>query len=100
VLLSDVTTNTGILGQIGPVFSTHDLRGPFGPLSGTGGVASGSAQTPVFLTNAVDLTWNTGQTLGTSTFTAAVAPVPESGTLTLLGSGLVGIIAFRRKRVA
>ena len=100
VLFFDNTSQTGVVGQIGSIFSTYDLGGPFGPLSGTGGVASGSSITPTFLTTAGHLTWDIGQALGTSTFSAVVAPEPA--TLTLLGSALMGIMGmtFRRRRIA
>ena len=94
VLILDNTTGTGILLQTGSTFSTYDLRGPLGPLSGTGGVASGSHVTPIFPTTAGDLTWAIGQPLGTSTFTAVATPEPV--TLVLLGSGLAAVFARRR----
>jgi hypothetical protein len=94
VLLLDYTTDTGILLQTGSTFSTYDLRGPLGPLSGTGGVASGSHVTPIFPTTAGNLTWAIGQPLGTSTFTAVATPEP--GTLVFLGSGLAAVFARRR----
>ena len=94
VLILDETSGTGILVQTGSIFSTYDLRGPLGPLSGTGGVASGSHITPIFPTTAGNLTWAIGQSLGTSTFTAVTTPEP--GTWVLLGSGLVAVIARRR----
>jgi len=74
VLILDNTSTTGILLQVGPTFSTYDLRGTLGPVSGTGGVASGSRITPVFPTTAGDLTWAVGQALGASTFTASAPP--------------------------
>jgi hypothetical protein len=79
------TSVTGILVQTGSVFSSYDLRGPLGPVSGTGGVASGSrGATPIFSTTAGNMTWATFQPLGTSTFTAAATPAP--GTLSPSGS--------------
>ena len=94
VLILDNTTGTGILVQTGSIFSTYDLRGPLGPLSGSGGVASGSQVTPIFPTTAGNLTWAIGQPSGTSTFTAFATPEP--GTLVFLGSGLAGVFARRR----
>lgn len=76
-LILDNTTGTGILLQDGSIFSSYDLRGPLGPLSGTGGVASGSHVTPVFPTTAGNLTWAIGQPLGPSTFTAVATPKPS-----------------------
>ena len=70
------TSVTGILLQTGSVFSSYDLRGPAGPVSGSGGVASGSSMTPVFPTTAGNFTWAIGQPLGTSTFTAVTQSVP------------------------
>lgn len=94
VLILDNTSGTGILLQTGSIFSTYDLRGPLGPLSGTGGVASGSSITPIFPTTAGNLTWAIGQPSGTSTFTAVTTPEP--GALVLLGSGLALVLARRR----
>jgi uncharacterized protein (TIGR03437 family) len=52
------------------------------PVTGTGGVASGSHVTPVFPTTKGDLTWAVGQNLGTSTFTAATTATSSPGTTT------------------
>jgi hypothetical protein len=96
VLILDNTTGTGILLQTGSIFSTYDLRRSLGPLSGAGGVASGSHITPIFPTTAGDLTWAIGQPLGTSTFTAVATPEPA--TLVFLGCGLTAVFARRRYR--
>ena len=100
ILDGPLGSGTGILLQTGSVFLTYDLRGPLGPISGPGGVASGSQITPIFPTTAGNLTWAIGQPLGTSTFTAVVTPEP--GTLLLLGSGLAALFApgrYKRTRL-
>jgi hypothetical protein len=97
VLFLDNTTGTGIVLQTGSIFSTYDLRGPLGPISGTGGVASGSHVTPIFPTTAGNLTWAVGQSLGISTFTAT-GGVPEPTSMMLLGTGLLGLIGLRLRR--
>lgn len=94
IIVDNTISGTGILLQTGPVFSTYDLRSSLGPVTGTGGVASGSHITPVFPTTAGNLTWTVGQQLGTSTFTAVVA-APEPAGLILLGSGLAALFARR-----
>jgi hypothetical protein len=98
VLILDNTSGTGILLQTGSVFTSYDLRTSLGPITGTGGVASGSHMTPIFPTTAGNLTWAVGQSLGTSTFTASTVPEPTS--LTLFSVGLLGFTALclRRKR--
>ena len=98
VLILDSTTGTGILLQTGSVFTTYNLRSSLGPVSGTGGVASGSQVTPIFATTAGNLTWTVGQSLGTSTFTAVATPEP--GTLGFLGAGLVVVVWRRFKQRA
>ncbi len=75
VLIGDSVSGTGILLQEGTVFSGYQL-GPLGPVTGSGGVASGSSMTPVFPTTAGNFTWAIGQALGTSTFTATQAAAP------------------------
>jgi hypothetical protein len=94
VLILDSTTGTGILLQTGSVFTTYDLGNSLGPISGTGGVASGSHVTPFFATTAGNLTWTVGQSLGTSTFTAVATPEP--GTLEFLSAGLM-VVVWRRR---
>ena len=95
VFMLDATTNTGILLQTGSEFTTYDLGTSLGPVSGTGGVASGSSIIPVFPTVGGELTWAVGQSLGGSTFTA-VTTTPEPGTLFLVGSGLAAVLTRRR----
>jgi large repetitive protein len=97
VLILDNTTGTGILFQTGSIFSTYDLRSSLGPLSGTGGVASGSHMTPIFPTTAGNFTWAIGQPSGTSTFTAVATQtalplqIPGGGgaAMVTLTSGMV-----------
>jgi len=80
VLIVDAANGTGIVIEFGSVFDTYDLQSSLGPITGTGGPASGSHMTPVFPTTAGDFTWAIGQTDGTlsSTFTATVAFVCSS----------------------
>src|SRR5215469_6425811 len=61
VLIVDNTTNTGLLLQTGSVYTTYNLKSSLGPISGTGGVASGSHMTPIFATTAGNMTWTVGQ---------------------------------------
>lgn len=98
VLILDNTSGTGILLQTGSVFTSYYLQSSLGPITGTGGVASGSHMTPIFPTTAGNLTWAVGQSLGTSTFTASTVPEPTS--LTLFSVGLLGFAGLwlRRKR--
>jgi len=96
VLILDSTTGTGILLETASIFTTYDLRSSLGPISGTGGVASGSHVTPVFATTAGSLTWDVGQSLGAATFTAIATPEP--GTLQFLGAGLVALVWRRLSR--
>ena len=63
VLIGDSVSGTGILLQEGTVFSGYQL-GPLGPVTGSGGVASGSSMTPVFPTTAGNFTWAIGQAFG------------------------------------
>lgn len=96
VLIIDSTTNTGIVLQLGSAFSTYNLRSSLGPLSGSGGPASGSHVTPIFPTTSGNFTWAVGQPLGSSTFTAVATPEPT--TLLLLGSGLAAMFVRNRFR--
>jgi hypothetical protein len=95
ILFLDTTTDTGIVLETGAVFTTYDLNTSLGPISGLGGVASGSAITPVFPTTDGNLTWTVGQTLVDATFTA-VTTTPEPATLLLVGSGMAAMLARRR----
>jgi hypothetical protein len=94
VLMLDITSGTGLLLETGSTFTSYGLTSPIGPISGVGGVASGSHITPVFATTDGDLTWTVGQSLGTAAFTAAT-PEP-SGVIALLGIGLTVGLARRR----
>ncbi len=100
VLIVDgpLTTGTGLLLQTGSIFQTYDLRTALGPITGPGGVASGSQMATNFPTTGGNLSWAIGQSMGTSTFTAVIAPTntPEPGTWILLGSGLAAAFARRR----
>jgi len=65
-------------------------------LSGLGGPTSGRFGFRYFVTN----TDVNGNYLGLDTVNVEAAPVPEPTTLTLLGLGLAGIAAQRRRRAA
>lgn len=95
VLFLDYTTGTGIMLQTGSVFTTYDLASSLGPITGSGGVASGSSMTPVFPTTDGDLTWDVGQSLGPSTFTAVVT-TPEPGSFVLLCGVVLALVLSRR----
>ena len=81
VIVLDNATGTGILLQAGPIFSGYGL-GPMAPVTGTGGVASGSHAVQVFPTTKGNMTWAVGQDLGTSTFTASTTTTTAPGTTT------------------
>lgn len=93
---SDPASGTGILGQIGAELMGYNLQTAFGPDTGSGGPFSGSKVTPHFATTGGDLTWAIGQSLGSSTFTAAIS-TPEPETLLILGAGLI-LLAARVRR--
>jgi hypothetical protein len=70
----DPTSGTGILGIMDASLLGYDLTTPFGPLTSTGGPASGSQGPTYFTTNAGDLNFVFGSGSGTATFTATVVP--------------------------
>lgn len=80
--------NNSLIGNLG-AFTTSDFSGS------TSGLIT--ATNPFLLTQVVTIT--SGGNLTTS-FDASVnvAPVPEPGTILLLGSGLLGIFSFGRRR--
>ncbi len=94
VLMLDLTTWTGLLLETGSTFTTYGLTNSIWPVSGAGGVASGSHVTPDFATTDGDLTWTVGQSLGTATFTAVATP-EQSGVIVLLAIGLTVGLARR-----
>jgi uncharacterized protein (TIGR03437 family) len=81
VIVLDSASGTGILLQAGTVFSGYGL-GLMAPVTGTGGVGSGSHMVPTFPTTKGNLTWSVGQALGTSTFTASTTTTTAPGTTT------------------
>jgi uncharacterized protein (TIGR03437 family) len=81
VFVLDNASGTGILLQEGTVFSGYGL-GLMAPVTGTGGVGSGSHMVPAFPTTKGALTWAVGQALGTSTFTASTTATSSPGTTT------------------
>jgi len=94
--ISDVTRNLLLFGTRGPaIFSTYDLRGPVGPVTGTAffnPFATFPTTAGLFDISSVPDS--------TSTFTATVGgvAVPEPATIGLLGAGLA-MAWTRRSRV-
>src|SRR6516225_262404 len=82
-----------VLDTTNAVFGAYDLQSPIGPISG-----------PVFFRP--DLRYGTDMGLlqftsagDTSTFTASGEAVPEPASLMLLGTGLVSVVGFARRRL-
>jgi hypothetical protein len=91
----DPTSGVGILGIVDASLLGYDLITPFGPLTSTGGPASGSQVPTFFTTNAGDLNFVFGSGSGNATFTATVLPEPSS--IFLVGSVLVIALIVRHR---
>src|SRR5262249_25406230 len=82
----DPNNGTGILAQVGDVFLGYDLRGPFGPVSGTGGVGRVSYIRPVFPTRGGLFPWGVGKFFAPPTFAFLATPAPPACTYNLSSS--------------
>ena len=94
----DQSGGTGILLQTGTPFLTYGLTTALGPVSGSGGAASGSHMTPHFATTAGDFTWAVGQSLTASTFTATLLSAQSiqggmAASPTFLSTGSLGQVS-------
>ncbi|MHB1025274.1 MAG: PEP-CTERM sorting domain-containing protein [Desulfobacteria bacterium] len=102
--LINIDTTSYVGTSVGPIGYSNVYGFAFGP----DGVMYGVSGTSVF---SIDLTTGAGsspavnyggQGLGTaygSSFYGESAPVPEPGTMVLLGSGLVGLVGYGRKKL-
>jgi hypothetical protein len=90
------TSGLLLLATINNAFIGYGLTAAIGPIHGLAGTPD---PTISYSTTLGHFTWNPFPE--SSTFTAAVAPVPEPGTLTLSALGLAGIVTrYRRRRSA
>jgi hypothetical protein len=100
---TSIATFSAYLDTTNALFGTGTSLGTWGPLGLTG--ASSTMFTPLTLTGApFSLTETISITQGSGSsanFNANVelAPVPEPGTIVLLGAGLLGLGAYSRRRM-
>lgn len=86
-------------GPYDAAFATWDMLSPIGPITG-GGELFQWGLSPSVVTNAGVLVFNNSR-FEAATFKASVfeaTSVPEPSTIVLLGSGLLGMVGFGRKK--
>jgi hypothetical protein len=93
--IEDFTLNALMLNTTNLAFGAYDLTSAIGPVTGGANSTNGLA----FATDTGNFIFT--RTFGLSTFTASVTPVPEPGTVGLVGLGLViAAIYYRRSKRA